>query len=700
MLLVLMSIGIAMSPLELVFGQNQNLGVTIIQLNPEGAAPIAGQTTTSGSVGDALNLQGTIYISNGQYQVIFASQVVTSGTAQGYYVNANFSIPEVPSGTYALRLRDLSGNINSTETDFQVSTNYTITAGSSQIQEGTSLSLNVAVTGGTVGASYVSNVSVVLPSPLSTEYSKIVSLGTANQKGTANTQVTYPDNSFQPSGSLTDYAGLYSAYFNKTTSLAKSDFSVDFLDSTTYHRGQPVSIRAIGYQPNQAATISEASNSTGTALDSQSVTASADGIITKTWIIPANAAIGDYKVTITPQGAAKAIQDSQTFSIKGYSVQIKTLNLANEVVPQITVQAVDKATNNQYSNTSGNDGILNLNLEAGTNSLTGLLNGVNVGSTDITVVGDGSFNFACQLTNLKIVVQNQNGDTLPYVNLSISYQYQPANGGSAKTGNVSGQTDFSGAFELNSTLTGISYTVNASLYNTVFNSGNNTFNNIPAQAVTKIVIICPSETLSISVVGNNQAAIPNTRLELVEQTTGIFYAATTDSSGSVSTQVSFGMYRARFYKDNILINQTNLEVFGNIQKQIQCALYGIQVSIKVIDFFGNPISNANVTLNGPATEHFSAITKGDGTAVFTEVIGGDMQVIAFAPGAQNDYQALAINVNKPTSIQVQIERYVVLGSLLIPVSSLIALIVILIAVILLAIVEVYRRKRVKRTTAT
>jgi hypothetical protein len=694
-LLVLMSIAIAVAPIELVFGQNQNLGVSILQVNPVGAAPIAGQTTTSGSVGDALNLQGTIYTSNGQYQVIFASQVVASGTAQGYYVNSNFSIPQVPSGTYALRLRDFSANINSTENQFQVQTNYTITAGTSKIQEGSSVVLNVAVTGGTVGASYIADVSVVLPSPLSTEYSKTVSLGTANQQGTATAQVTYPDSSFQPTGSLTDYAGSYTAYFNKTNSLAKSDFLVSFLDSTTYHRGQTVTIHAVGYQPNQAATLGVASVSSGTALDSVSVTAAADGVITKTWVVPANAGIGDYKVTITPQGTAKAIPDSQTFSINGYSVQIKTLNLANEVVPQITVQAQDKATNNQYSNTSGIDGLLYLNLEAGIYTLTGLLNGVNVGSTDITVVGNGGFNFACQLTDLKIVVQNQNGVSLPYVNLSITYQYQPANGGSVKTGNVTGQTDFSGTFKLNSTLTGISYTVEASLYNRVFNLGNSTFNNVPAQAVTNLVITCPSETLSITVVGNNQAAIPNARIELVEQTTGIFYAATTDSSGSVTTQVSFGIYRARFYKDNILINQTSLEIFGNIQKQVQCTLYGIQVSVRVVDFFGNPISNANVTLNGPATEHFSAITKGDGTAVFSDVIGGDMQVVAFAPGAQNVYQAMAVSVNQPTSVQVKIERYAVLGSLLIPVSSLIAVIVILIAVILLAIVEIYRRKRVK-----
>ena len=219
-LLVLMSIAVAAACLGLVFGQNQNLGVSILQVIPQGSQSIAGQTTNESSVGDALNLQGTIYTSNGQYQVIFASQIVASGTAQGYYVNANFSVPQLPSSTYALRLRDFSANINSTEVDFQVQTNYTITAGSSQIQEGSSGVLNVAVTGGNVGASYFANVSVVLPSPLSTQYSQIVSLGTANQEGTATAQVTYPDSTFQPSGSLTDYVGSYSAYFNQSDNLA------------------------------------------------------------------------------------------------------------------------------------------------------------------------------------------------------------------------------------------------------------------------------------------------------------------------------------------------------------------------------------------------------------------------------------------------------------------------------------------------
>ena len=683
-----MSFAIAFTPSDHVFGQNTNLGVTIYQVVPAGSYISNGTSILTGPVGYALNLQGTIYTSNGTYQVIFANQVVASGTSEGYYVNANFSVPEVPSGTYALRLRDVPANVNSTEDDFQVTIVYSINAVPSLVQEGSSVVCNVAVNGGDPTVVYNANVSVVLPSPLSTAYSKILSLGATSQKGTATAQVTFD--------SLTNYTGSYTVYFNQSVPLAQSQFSVDFLDSTTYHRGQTATINAIGYQPNQAATLSFTSSS-GTSLDSESLTASDAGVISTTWVVPSNAATGTHTATITPQGIQKSIQDSQNFSIIGYAVTIKTVNLAGEVVPQIQIQATDQATNTVYNSTSGSDGIANFNLETGIISLTAFRNGVNVGQSNITVTGNGAFNLQCQLTDLKIIVQNENGAPIPFVNLTITYHYLLTNGGSSQTGNASGQTGPSGAFMLNSTLTGISYTINASLYNQVFNSGNNTANNVPAQAVSEIVITCPNEPLSINVVGYNQAAIPDARIELVELTSGLFYTASTDSSGSVTSQVTFGMYRTRIYKDNILINETNIEAFSESQKQIRCTLYGIQVSVSVVDFFGRPIPNANVTLNGPETERFSAVTQGDGTVTFSNVIGGDMQIVAFAPGAQNGYQAVTLTVNQPTSVQIKIDRYIALGSLLIQASSLITIAVILAAVILFAAVEIYRRKRVKHT---
>ncbi len=118
----------------------------------------------------------------------------------------------------------------------------------------------------------------------------------------------------------------------------------------------------------------------------------------------------------------------------------------------------------------------------------------------------------------------------------------------------------------------------------------------------------------------------------------------------------------------------------------------------VVDFFGNPISNANVTLNGP--EKISEVTQSDGKATFNNIIGGNIQIIAQASGTKDAYQAMTLTVNQPTSVQIKIDRYIALGSMLIPASALITIIIILVAIILFAMVEIYRRRRVKHTTST
>jgi hypothetical protein len=681
-LLVLMSLATALMPLEAVVGQNQSSAVSILQVTP---------SSLSGFVGTSVSIGGTIATLNGAYQIIFDQTIISTGISDRYSVTAHFTVPEIPSGNYALTLRDQTSLVNATD-QFQVIPAYSITSAPSQIQERGSVALNVNVTGGQPNTPYNANVAIMLPSPLNTTYTKITSLGTSNQKGTASTQIIYPDSSFQPSGSLTDYSGVYIVYFNQSDSLAQNKFSVSFLDSNTYHRGQTITVKAVGYPPNQAATLIINSVATGLALDTKSVIASADGIIAASWAIPSNVAIGDYNLQITAQGTQKSIQDTETFSVLGYPIRIKTVNLADETIPYIRVQALDAATNSVSNGTSGADGLVTLNLESGVHPLTAFWNGVNVGQTDITVKGVDNFTLQCSLIDLRFLVQNENGVPMPFVNLDVAYQYQQANGGS-QTGSVSGKTDSSGIYQMNSTLTGISYSVNASIYNQIFNANNNTVTNVSAQPSSKIVIICPNELLTVNVVGNNQVAISDARLELVEVTSSLFYTATTDSSGSAISQVTFGIYRLRVYKDNILLNETNVEVFSESQKQIRCTLYGIEVSVSVVDFFGQPIQNANVTLIGPATERLSTVTQGNGTANFKNVIGGNMQIIAFAPAAPSDYQAITITINQPISIQIKLDKYIALGSFLVQVNTFITIIIIFLAVIAFVAVEIYRRKR-------
>ena len=194
-------------------------------------------------------------------------------------------------------------------------------------------------------------------------------------------------------------------------------------------------------------------------------------------------------------------------------------------------------------------------------------------------------------------------------------------------------------------------------------------------------------------VGYNQAAIPNARVELVESTNNLFYTATTDANGSVTNQVTFGTYRLRIYKDNILISESSIAVFSDSQLKERCTLYGIQVSVRVVDFLGQPIQNANVTLIGPSTERFSTLTPSSGTATFSDVIGGDMQIVAFAQAAPNDYQAVTQLVNQTTSIQIKLGQYIAVGPFLIQANTLITIMIILVVAILFVVVEIYRHKR-------
>lgn len=682
-LLLLVCSVITLTPFIGVVGQDQASAVTITQVSP-------GKT---GPVGTHLLVQGTLYTFNGSYQILFDQTLASSGTSKGYYVSAYANVPELANGTHALTLWDLASNTNAT-IQFLVTTAYSIIP-APQIQERGSMVLNISVTGGVPNTPYSANVSVSLPNPLNTVYFKTFLLGTSNDKGTIIGQVVYPDSSFQPVGSITDYAGSYTVSFNQ--SLAQNSFSVGFLDSTLYHRGQIAMLRAAGYQPNQAVNLTISNTVNRATIGSQPLTASADGTIITTWTIPSDARLGDYTVQITPtQGNPKAIPDIESITVTGYTIQVKTINLAGEAVPQINVQALDIASNFITSSKTGSDGIATLTAAGGPQSFIASWNGVKVGQNDLTISSSDSFTIKCTLTNLKITVKNQIGVPMSSVSLAVSYSYKPADTSDFQIGSVTGQTNRAGSFTINSTLPLISYNIEASIYNKVFNAANETFNAIPAQALSEVVITCPNEALTLTVVGYNQAPISGARIELIEETNSLVYTATTNDSGTANNLVTFGTYHVTVYKDKIQINETTIEAFSTSQQEIHCTLFGIEVSVRVVDLLGNGIQKANVTLVGQASERFSALTKVDGTATFSDVVGGNMQILAFAQGSPNNYQAITITVNQPTSVNIKLGQFIALGPLVVLASTLIDIIIVALAIIVLVTLEVYRMKKSHR----
>jgi hypothetical protein len=648
--------------------------VNIYQITP---------TTAAGPAGSSVNIIGSTTSPNASYQIILGRTIVASGISEGYYVNTNFTVPETPSGPYALILRDIPSDANATSR-FSVSMGYNIAMAQPTVREGTPLTFNVSVTAGALDVNYYAKIDVVLPS--GTIYTTNVDLGGINFKGTASKQVTFPSNNFSPSGGAIDYTGSYTIKFNDT--LAQSRFIANILDLSTYNRGQSAKIQATSYQPNQPAVITFAS--ANNIIETFRVTASAEGIISATWVVPWNIDMGSYTVKITPEGIQKQVEDQQTFTIQGHPVKVQVVNLAGRVVPNVSVRGTDSATGKIVTAESGSDGLAAFRFENGPHILTASWNGIDVGETSIVVRGAEVFTLCCQLTDTTISVKNSEGIVVPFVDLSISYRYQ--SGIISKSGNSSGRTDYTGNYTLISTLAGAIYTVDAMLYGQNFNVDNNTFSNHPDQVIAHVTIICPVENVTMNIIGYNSKAIPGARVEFVEVSNGLFYSATTNQEGTITTQATFGLYRVRIYNENILINETSMEVFKEIQNQIRCTLYGIQLSVVTVDFLGSPIPNVKIILNGPT--RLSSTTKSNGMATFDNIIGGNMQIIAQPQGVADASQVMIVNVNKPDIVQMKIDKYVSIGGLFMQTSMFITIGIVAAVVLGFITVEIYRQKRI------
>ena len=72
-----------------------------------------------------------------------------------------------------------------------------------------------------------------------------------------------------------------------------------------------------------------------------------------------------------------------------------------------------------------------------------------------------------------------------------------------------------------------------------------------------------------------------------------------------------------------------------------------------------------------------------------------MQIVAQIQGTSDASQALTVNVNEPTTVQVKLENYVSVGGMLLQASTLTTIIIIVVIAILFVVVEVIRRRKTK-----
>ncbi|MEM2995013.1 MAG: carboxypeptidase-like regulatory domain-containing protein [Candidatus Bathyarchaeia archaeon] len=656
--------------------------VTIISINP-----------TSGCVGANVTLIANITTVNGQYRIFFDERELQGGNATGNSVNASIVVPPARAGNHTIKIMDEETKENTTAT-FEVLTTYLLEISPPvepprQRQEGDSVEIHVNITGGEQDKQfYIANITVQTPNATYTNMFNI----TLSEDGSGGEIIKYPENF---TGANTHYVGEYKVFFNET--LATATFTIGLTNSTEYHRFQTVNIKAAGYQPNENVTITI----TGEKLhNSTSLNASPEGFVQMDWAVPHNASMGVYTVNITSTfgPTAKVPLDSQNFTVPGFDVNITARNLASEPVPQVTFRIFEGGVS--ITNvTSGSGGLATVKLEIGNFTVEAYFKERKTGESWINVTETSlSFNITCNLASLKVLVLavvNDKEFCVPEVELSLS----PEN----LTLTPTLTTNIDGVAVFRSLLADVTYTLNASRFGMQFNTTTipGLLQNGNPVAWFNLTITCPNYTLKVNVTNpnaNNQP-ISSAAVKVQDLLGGLFFEETTAEDGVAEFNCPFGRYAIKVYVDDIKLNETMVNLNEPIVNVlVNCRLYGLSFLVQVVDYFGQPISNANVTLQRDGSSYRSNLTESDGIAKFPNIIGGTLRAVVYLPGQSQPYMETTFYVDGSKTVQVRVERYVVIAGFIVETGQLATTLIVVVSVILVLIFEFYRRRRLKPKT--
>jgi len=661
--------------------------VGIVSVNP-----------SEGYVGDSVQVTSNITTENGPYTVFFDSSLVKSGTAEGTLVNVSFAVPHAVRGLHNVTVRDGTGEAAG---NFTVLTNYSIGTDApewpEQLQQNSTTGIFLNVTGGESSPVYSANLTV--RTPANTTYWMNFFLATTTEPGHYNATTSYPSPDWTTASANTNYSGTYIvSWLNGTQVVRSTAFSIGVTNLTSYHRGDIVDIRAVDYPPEQNVTITISGVGVSYFVPPFNATTDTDGVVHTNWNVTSDAPIGSYSLSITPVPTSKLVaNDTQIFDVPGLKTEIVTLNRANKRVSDIFVKVRDESTNINYTTISDFNGSTTFMLEKGNHTCEAFFKEVKVGERSINVTREQQENFTCDLTGIVVKVIDANNVEIPFVLVELSYNYTT---NLDVTENMTekdlGETNITGTIQFDPLLTNITYTINASRYGEVFNQNNNTLRSLPAIPYENITILCPPRMLCVRVIDASDQPIANATVTAQELMGGPNRSNATYDDGITNLNCTFGRYTVKVYKEEILLNQTTFNLAQaqdeTINETIKCQLYGLTVSIKIVDFFGQPIPNRNVILQREGLAPRSSRTQSDGTATFDGVIGGNLRVSVYLTDETQPYVTRSFYVDESTTIEIAVEKYVMLMGFLVETSQFVIAVIIIVSVVILLSVEVYRRK--------
>src|SRR5436189_2103659 len=207
-------------------------------------------------------------------------------------------------------------------------TQYFLTPVPVVTQEGYTIVLVLTVIGALPSTTYQFNFQTKDPS-VKIWTSSLVTENTTASETSFSKLITYPRPNFIGTNSL---CCTYNAQANQIkpllmTNVASTPFGMIITDRNPaqYQRTETVGIRASGYNASESVAITIRTFTTSTLVFSQTLPATAAGIVSTSWKVPKNATIDNYIVTVTGTTTKKSPPDAQGFSVSAAIMTISTL---------------------------------------------------------------------------------------------------------------------------------------------------------------------------------------------------------------------------------------------------------------------------------------------------------------------------------------------------------------------------------------
>jgi len=707
---------------ELVTSVLTALIFAIMLITPLPPRVIAAPTTTiavidpsSGSVGTDVRVNGTIETANGTYILRWDERLnVTIGNATEYDFYTSFIVPDTvgkpyPGRDVLIECIDKKTGSRASAT-FRLYTEYYIKAvvpsQPFQLQEGQEADIWVNITGGVTNTVYVANVTV--ENPENETCWATVSLTNTTTRGYGDEKVRYPTDF--SSSSHTNSPGTYHIAFNET--LATANFTVGLTDKREYVRRylsegeektSEVVIHGSGYN-NETVTININYYDKSSLMPVEGYPKkenASDGIITHKWEIPEDATLATYNLTLTSTDIEKPVKDTQNFTIIEIIVSCRAQNkYDNKSLAGVSVKAYLGAVGflSIDNRTTNGTGWADFLVDHGSYSFGAYWREVEVGSLSFRNITEGAidyvlriqFHIKCELARVRIIVSDDEG-SLPFINVNL------VNETSAPEKIPPLQTNYTGIVSTNA-FTDTVYRIEARRYGHLF--FNESIGNI-----TKTIgnlsepfrITCPTYTLFIHASDSKQYPIRNRKVEVIEWGSGrIAGKGNTDQWGSIRLDCTFGRYKVRVYnlEETVILNETVVDVIRNqFYLVLNCRMVNLDLSVRVIDYFGQPVPNARVVLNLTTTEDvetLSLTTGPDGINCTHGILGGYYRISLYV--AEGLCQVRSLDLDASGEITFQVGDYVMIGGYPLELNQLITGVLLTIMVAFCALILIYRRR--------